>query len=560
MSENYNEDDIELQNAIGDVFKNINIYEMGNKEEEEMDLVSLLNNESHSQEELKQAHQSHKANDSQHHQDFDNNIEVEETTDLHKDDIPADKAPPEEDVDEEDLDINFDDAITDAFRSLQKDQIRHDSVETQRKEHSTQSEEFNENRNNDNDNDHQMEEFENKNDDDSTDNRSEHGDDLDLANAITTALKSIDTILHDHDISKSENSNEAKDKDNNNEQDNKPLQQDQNPEESSTYSPLEVEKNHEEDDDVYDDNGEEADDDFDLQNAIGDAFDSIKQSGELGGNVTHQSNIQRTNQYGDDNRLQSAISEDMLQELAKEITSKVGGYGNLEKNKHLDLPKIDDQVLNHFVSEANSTRDNARETGKGRDVDVDEFDDSQLQSTIENAVKSVISNHESKEDDLNNLQMNDILTNAFNMAMENPTELLNNLETEQIRSKDNLFEGPDLTRRLSIFDSLGSRRPIDLNSQLSSMMQNLSKNNDSNLLTIIKSLTNFLTNSNFQIFKNSLSLISIINQYRHNNFEKLFLNSLNLSKNYLRSNSKLKCIVAIDNILILLGNQLLEKY
>lgn len=556
MSENYNEDDIELQNAIGDVFKNIDIYDLDNKQQENEDFDQLQANVSHSQDEFKQLHQSHHSQDIHPGHSFDGDIELRNDGNTHEDGELNKSEHQQEDINDDDLDINFDDAISDAFKSLQKEDIRRDSDENNEIEHTEDSEVPNvtDNKNsNDNDNDQQMMEFENNEEDTNNNQDEEDGDDLDLANAISSALKSIDTIRHEDTsgVGESTESNNNNDQDELNDQQLHQKQSEYSGESKGEYSPLEVEKHQDNDNDVEE---EEEDDDFDLENAIGNAFDSIKKSGDLAGNDVQNANgpDKHEENYSNDNRQQQTISEDMLQELAKEITSKVSEIdGDKEKNKHLQPPKIDDQVLNHFVNEAHGRRDD--QMSDDEEEEDEDFDDSKLQSTIENAVKSVISNQESKDDDLNNLQMNDILTNAFNMAMENPTELLNNLETDQIRNKDELFDSPELTRRLSIFDSLGSRRPVDLNSQLSSMMLNLSKNNDSNLLTVIKSLTNFLTNSNFQIFKNSLSLISVINQYRHNSFEKLFVNSLNLSKNYLRSNSKLKCIVAIDNILILFG-------
>lgn len=468
----------------------------------------------------------------------------------------------QEEYQSEELDINFDDAIHDAFKSLdgirqpeqeeqtqeeqenpqtqdKQEQAQEHEQKEQQEQHRNEEKELNEqeteHKENEPENEQQQENEQHENSQENSQRQlaeqahselhehDENDDDFNLASAITNAIQSINTIRpgshspaqdkdqdqdhskeqeqphhhqetdHHHQETYQDHHESDQDHQEHHHQESHQDHQGQDHEEEahsahSPYSPLQMEKPDE--------------DDLDLQNAIGNAFESIKKSSH------------------------SEISDDMLQQIAKEISHQV------TEGTDKSVPKIDENVLDHFASEANKKPE--------------EDEDDQLQSTIANAVKNVIEND--KEAELNNLEMNDILTNAFNMAMENPTELLSNLQEEK---GDELKLDNDLHKRLSIFDSL--KKPVDLNNQLSMMMSNLSKNNDSSLLSVIKSLTTFLTNSNFQIFKSSQSLISIINQYKQTSLEKLFLNSLNLSKDYLRSNSKEKATVAIDNVLILFG-------
>lgn len=646
---------------------------------------------------------------------YDNKKSHEESSQDHPDDHHDNEA---SGVGETDADINFEAAIHDAFQSLQDSQnIHHQDIRDHPNEIPSNDRQKSNNESSalemldhpepvqeelDVPNSHHdADSSESSNDHDHHDSHHQGGDDIDLANAITDAIQSIDPegMNHEesphHHINKDDSSKKDGDKhDHIPAGHSQPQGDHQHQLDSSVhYSPLQMEKD--------DDNDENDDDeDLNLQNAIGSAFESLKDKQDdlnddgLNKVITESFQNLVTNeksgpqnkskidmndlvsnivsQINDDNRSNS-ISEDILQELAQEITSQVQFQEDsdltISKRRNLNvagLPKIDDNILNHFVNEANKEHrklsdQGAEEDQRGSQHQLDNRQvqisnkhqnnrtvepaneagiNERLQSTMANVVKNVISGEHDKEPELNNLEMNEILTNAFNMAMENPTELLNNLETDEL--KLDRFKGKDSNqRRLSIAETLALHRSkekggdkegdekylvekakeaisakekleqdkvsslrselgpipsnekrtptttfdrssnlhndlspvvsdtsiaeksVDINSQLSSVISNISNralptsnfgnNNDRNLVSIIKSMTSFLTNSNFQVFKSSRSLISVINNYKSNNYEALFINSLNLAKSYLSSQELEKSVAPIDNVLILYG-------
>lgn len=144
------------------------------------------------------------------------------------------------------------------------------------------------------------------------------------------------------------------------------------------------------------------------------------------------------------------ISDDILQELALEITNQV--QDQLEDESHkksktiTDMPQIDENVLAHFQNEA--YKDDTNDSDK-LDTNKTSTEDNTLQAVLATAVRNAIESNtttlndpnrrlslsqgtkqDNETEDLEQLQMNDILQNAFNMAMENPHDLLTNLEME----------------------------------------------------------------------------------------------------------------------------------
>lgn len=342
---------------------------------------------------------------------------------------------------------NLDDAITNVFDSLKNELEQHQPEE-------------------------QIEKVEEK---------EEQGDD-DLANAISNALQSINEIRPEYEDKETEpKENESQQPVEEQPVQEQPVeeQQTEDPEPEQTkeptpstpaeqatdkevpYSPLEMEK----------------DDDLDLENAIGDAFASLKQ----------------TEQQEEPQKEDSDKEEVDDDDLSKAITDSI----NMIKDK---------------IPQYQPTKD-----------------DEKLQKTIADAMKSVIS--EPSEPDLNNTQMNDILVNAFNMAMENPQELLN----------------IDEPKKLSIAETLASHGTN--NSQLSNILLNL--DSSGGIVNIIEQIASFINNSNFQVFKHSNNLMNTIASYK--NQPEIFLTSLTMAKHYLQSINKVKCIPSIDNVLLLLG-------
>ena len=80
------------------------------------------------------------------------------------------------------------------------------------------------------------------------------------------------------------------------------------------------------------------------------------------------------------------------------------------------LPQLDDNVLAHFQKVA-YTDDDTKEQDK-------------LKKTVSESTNSKTTQDNGGVAELENLQMNDILQNAFKMALENPQELLSDLDID----------------------------------------------------------------------------------------------------------------------------------
>lgn len=123
--------------------------------------------------------------------------------------------------------------------------------------------------------------------------------------------------------------------------------------------------------------------------------------------------------------VESAIPKDVLQELAAEITHQV--HVSDESHPKVEIPLLDESVLMHFQKEANKEEDKQQ----GNPIS------SALASAVRTAIKkvpqgNVTEKQHAKEGDhdLENLQMNEIFQNAFDMAMLKPQELLTSFEGE----------------------------------------------------------------------------------------------------------------------------------
>lgn len=128
----------------------------------------------------------------------------------------------------------------------------------------------------------------------------------------------------------------------------------------------------------------------------------------------------------------AGIVQNVVQQMASDATSSTQEAQasqrlteSVENNKK-DIPRLDENVLAHFQMEA--------------DKDDDKFEDSSLKDAIANAVKTAMlkrsneeetSSAERPDQDLEKLQMNEILQNAFSMAMLNPQDLLTSLNDDE---------------------------------------------------------------------------------------------------------------------------------
>lgn len=180
-----------------------------------------------------------------------------------------------------------------------------------------------------------------------------------------------------------------------------------------------------------------------LQSAIGEAFRSLREFSEqpeeavsAETKVTEQHELSEA----DDNTLREAISSSIskiserpetaetvqaTQEASAEIENEdpldLAGIvqnvvqqvaGGHNEDVHKAIPHLDENVLAHFQLEA--------------DKDDEKFEDSTLKDAIATAVKSAMlgrTEEEEHDQDLEKLQMNEILQNAFSMAMQSGLEL-----------------------------------------------------------------------------------------------------------------------------------------
>ncbi|KAG7662665.1 uncharacterized protein J8A68_003795 [[Candida] subhashii] len=136
-----------------------------------------------------------------------------------------------------------------------------------------------------------------------------------------------------------------------------------------------------------------------------------------------------------------AIRDNAIHNLAVKISHQVQDHLNDDKAFAplpfvSGLPQIDEGVLDYFQNEANKENDKPSSSANANVPS-----NSQLQAAITSAVKTAIdavsapqgrrpSTQDNTVADVEQLQMNDILQNAFKMALENPQELISDLEID----------------------------------------------------------------------------------------------------------------------------------
>ncbi|CAK7897670.1 hypothetical protein CAAN1_04S00980 [[Candida] anglica] len=219
------------------------------------------------------------------------------------------------------------------------------------------------------------------------------------------------------------------------------------------------------------------------------------------------------NQVVSDNH-NATIPEDVLQELALEITNQVQDESAKKKPQHIaDMPQIDDNVLAHFQNEAYKD-----EHGKNEPY---YEDNNSLQAALATVVRNAIENNATtlsegssqrrasiKPDDaadLEQLRMSEILQNAFNMAMENPHDLLADMEDERPASTSSgavpgsavaaalaKLSHPLPSSTTTFLESLNRSQDIDLSSSSTSRRKN--GQSSDRIASVAKNIMNNLVN------------------------------------------------------------------
>lgn len=219
-----------------------------------------------------------------------------------------------------------------------------------------------------------------------------------------------------------------------------------------------------------------------------------------------------------------SISEDMLKEIASQISNQVQESlddRSLQQSRNLNnVPQIDESVLAHFQQEANKEEKSETETGKNENIE-QKSEENTLQNTLVNVVKAAIDNatvnaslvahrHASEETsqetelDIDQLKMNEILQNAFHMAMEQSSHHTNIHEQSETRRRSsqqidlrerNLSELK--TSNESILDKISY--PV---SSTTSFLESLKRSNDIVLTTGKKDISSIENLHKLNIPKN----------------------------------------------------------
>lgn len=270
------------------------------------------------------------------------------------------------------------------------------------------------------------------------------------------------------------------------------------------------------------------------------------------------------------------------------------------------IPKLDETVLEHF--EMNTVTEESHIEPSLKSM----YSSSGGASSTNDQTDSTISNHAEKESELEKLQMNEILQNAFNMAMLNPQELLaetmdnQNITSERrasisaaaaisvLRAGDAINNAaavgqthPSSTKPLSIAETLALHRSTmanekrevfdiqsikaslqndssgSLHPQLSNILSSLSLHIQSgtqsqNLMLVIRQMTNSLMlNKNFSLNVNT-AVLKLLMEVSTSPEEKAFvIDSLKNTRHFL--NARLgdeeahKALALVDNVLTLLA-------
>lgn len=141
-----------------------------------------------------------------------------------------------------------------------------------------------------------------------------------------------------------------------------------------------------------------------------------------------------------------SIPKDMLQDLALEISHQVHHHESAKRgHPPKEIPHIDDNILAHFQLEANKG-DEKHDDAKDDDPGLKTALASAMRNVLQQAAAEDVSeNPGEKPESLEKLQMNEILQNAFTMAMQNPQELLTSLELNDEESAQTVGESSSST-------------------------------------------------------------------------------------------------------------------
>lgn len=279
----------------------------------------------------------------------------------------------------------------------------------------------------------------------------------------------------------------------------------------------------------------------------------------------------------------------IVQNVVQQMTGKEDE--SLADSEKKEIPHLDENILAHFQMEANK--------------DEEKFEDLSLKDAIAIAVKSAMLKNTEQEEpekpdaDLEKLQMNEILQNAFSMAMQNPQELLTSLNEEDNAGKtsvsttlaasvkeaiDKNETTENAPKSLSIAETLALHRSSmnapqrdyssinsleesiradpqklpQMNPQLSNILSSLSHhiqsgNQSQNLMLVIRKMTNALMLNKSSSTANTAALDILKGSKSRPEDQKFLLESLLATKDFLgvsaTTDLRKRALVLITNVI-----------
>lgn len=188
------------------------------------------------------------------------------------------------------------------------------------------------------------------------------------------------------------------------------------------------------------------------------------------------------------------ITKDAIHDLAQEITNHAHGQElHKEPLRPKDIPHIDENVLAHFQMEANKKDDKHSEDNR-EDLEIKNVFASAVRNALQKGDDSTEPTGE-KSEALEKLHMNDILQNAFNMAMLNPQELLTSIDLHEVdighsdsQNRENSLSTAAAIAALSVKEALSKQEEFKESSEPGSLDNNHTVSSQNKSLSIAETL------------------------------------------------------------------------
>lgn len=177
-----------------------------------------------------------------------------------------------------------------------------------------------------------------------------------------------------------------------------------------------------------------------LEDAIGNAFKSLAEDNSQLTHLATSISQESSTAPGAGVEVESSSTDVIDPDLSlASIVQNVVQQMKTDASAPKTLPSIDENVLAHFQSQANT----------------DEDPDAALKSAVASAVTKAMSSQANPDDaekelDLEKLHMNEILQNAFDMAMHNSTELVSKTTSHQPAEQSDPYRRPSISTAIAL--------------------------------------------------------------------------------------------------------------